>query len=68
VAGGTDEERSDDVRVGDVGELGTLIGEPTNVFTQALVLLLLATPEIQRVPRVHVCALEVPPKTLTRSS
>jgi hypothetical protein len=45
-----------------------LIGEPTNVFTQALVLLLLATPEIQRVPRVHVCALEVPPKTLTRSS
>jgi hypothetical protein len=30
--GGTDEECSDDVRVGDVGELGALLGEQTNVL------------------------------------
>jgi hypothetical protein len=60
-------ERSDDVGVGDVGELGAMLGEPTNVFTQALVLVQLTTPKIPRVCGAHVCALEVPPKTLTRS-
>jgi hypothetical protein len=52
----------DDVRVGDVGELGAFLGEPANVFTHALVLLLPTTPEIPRVPRAHVCALEFTPK------
>jgi hypothetical protein len=57
---GTGEERSDDVGVDDFGDLNVLLGEPTNVFTQALVLLLSTTLEIPRIPRVHVCALEVP--------
>ena len=51
---------TDDVRVGDAGELGALLGEVTNVVTQGLVGLLTAPSEIPRIPRTHVCALEVP--------
>jgi hypothetical protein len=32
MAGGTSEERSNDVRVGGVGELSVLLGEPVNAF------------------------------------
>jgi hypothetical protein len=67
-AGGISEEHSDDVGVSDVGELSALLGEPVNVFAKAFVLLLPATPEIPRVPGAYVYALEVPPKSLNRSS
>jgi hypothetical protein len=68
VVGGTSEECSNDVGNGDVGELGVLLGELVNVFTQALILLLSTTLVIPRIPRTHVCALEDPLKTLTRHS
>jgi hypothetical protein len=66
--GGTSEERSNDVRVSGVGELGALHGEPTNVFMEAPFLLLPATPEIPRVLGVSCVSWKFPPKTLTRSS
>lgn len=65
---GIGEEHSGDVGVSDVGELGVMLGEPVNIFVEAFVLLFPATPKIPRVPGAYVRALEVPPKTLNRSS
>jgi hypothetical protein len=61
-ASGAGEERPDDIRVGDVGQLGVLLRKPPDVLPQGLPWLLAAASEIPRVPRVHVCALEVSSK------
>jgi hypothetical protein len=58
-AGGAGEERADDIRVGDVGQLGALLRESSNVVPERLSRLLAATSEIPGVPRAHICALEV---------
>ena len=50
---------TNDVEVGDAGELDALLGEATNEITQGLVGLLTASSEIPRIPRMHVRALEV---------
>jgi hypothetical protein len=58
-AGGAGEERVDDVRVGDVGQLGALLRELLDVVPERLSRLLAAASEISGVPRAHVRALEV---------
>jgi hypothetical protein len=58
-ASGAGEERADDIRVGDVGQLGVLLQKSPDVVPQGLSRLLAAASEIPGVPRVHVCALEV---------
>jgi hypothetical protein len=55
-----------DIQVGDVRQLNALLGELSVVLTQGFLWLLPVAPEIPRVSRVHICALEVPLKTLTR--
>ena len=60
LASGAGDERSDDVGVRDVGELGALFGETRDEVLERLVRLLPATPEVPGVSRAHVCALEVP--------
>jgi hypothetical protein len=59
MASGAGEERPDDIRVGDVGQLGALLRKPPDVVSQGFSCLLAATSEIPRVPKAHVCALEV---------
>jgi hypothetical protein len=54
-----EEERADDIRVGDVGQLGALLRESSDVVPERLSQLLAAAAEIPGVPRVHVRALEV---------
>jgi hypothetical protein len=56
---GASEERADDIRVGDVGQLGALLRKPPDVVPQGFPWLLAAASEIPGVPRAHVCALEV---------
>jgi hypothetical protein len=58
-ASGAGEERPDDIRVGDVGQLGALLRKSPDVLPQGFLWLLTAALEIPRVPRAHVCALEV---------
>jgi hypothetical protein len=58
-ASGTGEERADDIRVGDVGQLGALLRKSLDVVPQGLSRLLAAASEIPGVPRAHVRALEV---------
>jgi hypothetical protein len=58
-AGGAGEERADDVRVGDVGQLGALLRESPDVVPERLSRLLVAASKIPGVPRAHVRALEV---------
>jgi hypothetical protein len=58
-AGGAGEERADDVRVSDVGQLGALLRESSDVVPERLSRLLAAALEIPRVPRAPVRALEV---------
>jgi hypothetical protein len=53
------EERPDDIRVGDVGQLGALLRKLPDVLSQGFPWLLAAASEIPGVPRAHVCALEV---------
>jgi hypothetical protein len=60
LAGGADDEGSDNVRVRDVGEFGALFGKLPNEVTKGLIWLLLTAPEVLEIPRAHVCALEVP--------
>jgi hypothetical protein len=59
LASGVGEECPDDVRVGDVGQLGALLQKPPDVLSQGFPWLLAAAPEIPRVPRAHVRTLEV---------
>jgi hypothetical protein len=56
---GVGEERADDIRVGDVGQLGALLRKSPDVVPQGFPWLLAAASEIPGVPRAHVCALEV---------
>jgi hypothetical protein len=58
-ASGAGEERADDIRVCDVGQLGALHRKSPNVVLQGLSRLLAAASQILGVPRAHVCALEV---------
>jgi hypothetical protein len=58
-AGGASEERADDIRVADVGQLGALLRESPDVVPERLSRLLAAASEIAGVPRAHVRALEV---------
>jgi hypothetical protein len=58
-ASGAGEERADDIRVGDVGQLGALLRKSPDVVPQGISRLLAAASEITGVPRAHVCALEV---------
>jgi hypothetical protein len=59
VASGAGEERPDDIRVGDVGQLGALLRKSSDVLSQGFPWLLVAASEIPGVPRAHVRALEV---------
>jgi hypothetical protein len=59
VASGAGEERPDDIRVGDVGQLGALLRKLPDVVSQGFPWLLEVASGIPRVPRVHVHALEV---------
>jgi hypothetical protein len=58
-ASGAGEERPDDIRVGDVGQLSALLRKPSDVLSQGFPWLLAAASEIPGVLRAHVCALEV---------
>jgi hypothetical protein len=58
-AGGAGKERADDIRVGDIGQLGALLRESPDVVLERLSRLLAAASEILGVPRAHVRALEV---------
>jgi hypothetical protein len=58
-ASGAGEERVDDIRVGDVGQFGVLLQKSPDVVPEGFSRLLAAASEIPRVPRAHVCALEV---------
>jgi hypothetical protein len=58
-ASGANEESADDIRVGDVGQLGALLRKSPDVVLQGLSRLLAAASEIPGVPRAHVCALEI---------
>jgi hypothetical protein len=58
-ASGASEERPDDIRVGDVGQLGALLQKSSDVVSQGFPRLLAVASKIPRVPRAHVCALEV---------
>jgi hypothetical protein len=57
-ASGAGEERPDDIRVSDVGQLSALLRKLPDVVSQGFPWLLAAASEIPRVPRAHVCALE----------
>ena len=64
LAGGTDDEGSNDVGVCDVGELGALLRESPDEVSEGLIGLLTAAPEVPGLPRAHVYALEVPDEDL----
>jgi hypothetical protein len=61
-ASGASEERADDIRVDDVGQLGALLRKSPNVVPEGFSRLLAAASEIPGVPRAHICALEVASK------
>jgi hypothetical protein len=58
-ASGAGEERPDDIRVGDVGQLDALLRKSPDVLPQGFPWLLAAASEIPGVPTAHVRALEV---------
>jgi hypothetical protein len=58
-AGGAGEEHPDDIRVGDVGQLGALLRKPPDVLSQGFPWLLAAALDILGVTKAHVRALEV---------
>jgi hypothetical protein len=58
-ASGAGEERPDDIRVGDIGQLGALHRKPPDVLSQGFPWLLAAASEILGVPRAYVRALEI---------
>jgi hypothetical protein len=58
-ASGAGEERVDDIRVGDVGQLGALLRKSSDVVPEGFSRLLAIASEIPGIPRAHVCALEV---------
>jgi hypothetical protein len=58
-AGGAGEERADDIRIGDVGQLDALLWESPDIVPKRLSRLLVVASEIPGVPWAHVRALEV---------
>jgi hypothetical protein len=64
VASGAGEERPNNIRVSDVGQLGALLQKPPDVLSQGFPWLLAAASEIPRVPRAHARALEVSSESL----
>jgi hypothetical protein len=58
-ASGAGEDRTDDIRVGNVGKLGALLRKSLDILPQGSPWLLAAASEIPGVPRAHVRALEV---------
>jgi hypothetical protein len=58
-ASGAGEKRADDIRIGDVGQLGALLRESPDVVPERLSRLLSAASEVPGVPRAHVRALEI---------
>ena len=64
MAGGVGEERLDDFRVADAGQLGALLGEASDEVSERLVQLLATTLEVLGVLGAHVCALEIPDEDL----
>jgi hypothetical protein len=65
-ASGAGEERPDDIRVGDVGQLGALLRKPLDVLSQGFPWLLAAASEIPGVPRAHVRASKVSSEHYTK--
>jgi hypothetical protein len=63
-ASGAGKECPNDVRVGDVGQLGALLGKLSDVLSQIFLWLLAAAPEIPQVPRAHVRTLEISSESL----
>jgi hypothetical protein len=59
VASGAGEERADDIRVGDVGQLSALLRKLPDILPQGFSWPLAAASKISGVPKVHVRALEV---------
>jgi hypothetical protein len=64
LAGGSREERTDDVHVNGVGERVALLGEPADVMSQGLARLLLAALEVLGVSGAHIRPLEFPDEDL----
>jgi len=64
LAGGSRQEGSYHVGIGDVRELVALLGEAPNVRAEGFVGLLATVLEVPGVPRTFVHALEVPHKDL----
>ena len=60
LAGCPEEECADDVRVDDIRDGVTSLGEPADVIPQGLAGLLLAALEVLGVPRADICPLEIP--------
>jgi hypothetical protein len=58
-AGGAGEERANDIRIGDVGQLGALLRESPDVVLERLSQLLSVAPEVPGVSRAYVRALEI---------
>jgi hypothetical protein len=61
---GAGDECPDDIRIGEIGELGALLGKAPDKLSQSLIRLRAAAPEVLGIPRAHVGALEVPHKDL----
>jgi hypothetical protein len=59
VAGGVGEERADDIRISDVGQLGALLRKSPDVVPERLSRLLPAASEVPGVSMAHVRALEI---------
>ena len=64
MAGDAEEERLDNFRVADAGQLGALLGEASDEVSERLIWLLATTLEVPGVPGAHVCALEIPDEDL----
>jgi hypothetical protein len=68
LAGGSREERSDDIGISNVGQLDALPGEAMDVLAESFIWLLAAALEVPRVARAHIGALEVPYENLYKVS
>jgi hypothetical protein len=60
LVGDSCEERSDDIGISNIGKLGALPGEASNVLTESFIQLLAVAPEVPGVARAHIGALEFP--------
>jgi hypothetical protein len=64
LVGGSREERSNDIGVNHVGQLGALSGEASNALTESLIRLLAAALEVLGITTADISALEVPHENL----